>query len=223
MTPMTSLGSGSATTPGGWLTADLDVPAHDPGAVRRAGLAPRPAAAGRPRQRPRHRGRDRRARSPSCSTAPPGPRAGPGRTRPAHRQRPRALTAVAGGSRARAAPAAPQWPARDPTRRRAGRARCGRPMAGLSSRPRPRAEPRRRGDPAAVVRRAQGGREMVVAEPASWRTAALPTTTWRAGAPSSAPTPPAPCCRLRSWGAWTSGTAGPTTRPGSTTTPGWPW
>jgi putative transposase len=51
---------------GGWLIATWKHLCTAPGAVRRAGLEPRPAAAGRPRQRPRHRGRDRRR---SCGSA----------------------------------------------------------------------------------------------------------------------------------------------------------
>ena len=77
---------------------DLEAPAHRAGAVRRAGLEPRPAAAGRPRQRPRHRGRDRRGGRGPARPRRPGTRpgragsaaAGPG-------SRPHALTALAAG------------------------------------------------------------------------------------------------------------------------------
>ena len=53
---------------------DLEAPAHRAGAVRRAGLEPRPAAAGRPRQRPRHRGRDRRGSRGPARPRRPGTR-----------------------------------------------------------------------------------------------------------------------------------------------------
>jgi hypothetical protein len=98
--PTTSPGSGSATTTTAAAVRDLETPAHRAGAVRRAGLEPRPAAAGRPRQPPRHRSRDRRGGRGPARPRGPGPRtsragsaaAGPGGS-------PHAVTALAAGRR----------------------------------------------------------------------------------------------------------------------------
>ncbi len=79
---------------------DLETPAHRAGAVRGAGLEPRPAAAGRPRQRPRHRSRDRRGSRRPARPRRPGPRPRTGRAGIAAAGpacRPHALGALAAG------------------------------------------------------------------------------------------------------------------------------
>ena len=81
------------------------------------------------------------------------------------------------------------------------------------------------GDPAAVVRRAQGGREMVVADSGLLENRRAPATTlegWRSF-DQRRPLRAGPAARLNVGGRWASGTAGTTTRPGSRITPSWSW
>jgi hypothetical protein len=99
----------------------VDAPADRPGALRRAGMGPCPAAAGPPRPGPGHRGRDRPGRRSA---------AGQGRTRPRARQgrqaRPEGGRAGQGGIRRGACPA--RAAAAVPTglgRRRRRRRGCG--------------------------------------------------------------------------------------------------
>ena len=126
---------------------DLEAPAHGPGAVRRAGLEPRPAAAGRPRQRPRHRGRDRRGGRGPARPRRQGPRARPGEQASPQQDQAAARTRSPRSRRVRgrtAATAAPQWPRPAPGPATATRTPPGRPMARPGSRPRPKPRPRRR-------------------------------------------------------------------------------
>ena len=112
-----------------------------------------------------------------------GPGPGPGRQRRSRtRQRAARAHRARGGSPGAPRPPPPRsGPARNPPRP-AARTPPARPMAaGQGGRAESR-DPAGAGDPAAVVRRAQGGREMVVADTGQLENRRAPTTTlegWR--------------------------------------------